>query len=204
MTFRKDLISGVVVLLPVALVAYVLYWAFTKLSRVPLHIGAPTGFEFLDELIKIILILIAFFLLLIFAGRGSRTFFGREMEHWLDRQMNRIPAIRMLYNASKVALEMALADGEEYQMPVHVNVTDDIAVIGFKTGTDIMENRSTVFIPTSPNITSGLILYVPEEKLKPIDRSTEEVLSHVLSAGFLKPGEAETEEVESLLEHFRG
>jgi len=198
MSVRRDLLSGVVVLAPIAIVLYVIYWVFTHVSLVPLPL-APTGQPAVDAVVKAVLVLLGFLVLFFAVGRGTRTFLGKGLERGFDRQMNRIPALRIIYNASKVALEMVIRGAQEYRMPVLVRVTPERSLMGFKTGTEVVEGRETVFVPTAPNITSGMILYVETDRLVDVDESTEEVLTHVISAGFLKPGEAETEEVESLL-----
>lgn len=202
-SFKRDVLSGIIALLPVVLVIYAVYWVLGNLALVPLDVAA-TGNPLLDTLLKGVIVLALILFVLLLVGRSTRTLVGKEVEDWFDRQINRIPAVRALYNASKVALEMALSEEREYEMPVRIHFTESMAVSGFKTGTTVVEGRETVFVPTSPNITSGLILYVEPEKVEKVDQPTEEVLAHVLSAGFLKPGEEETEEVESLLKGLGG
>jgi len=204
MSLRRDLLGGLVVVAPILLVLYVILLIFNNLSSLPVPFYTPTGTPTIDTAIRVIFISLAMAIALILVGRGTRTFIGKEAEHWFDRQMNRVPALRVVYNASKVALEMAISGTQEYQMPVIVDIHEQLSLVGFKTGTEVMNGRETVFIPTSPNITSGMIVYVEPERLRDVDESTEQVLTHVLSAGFLKPGEAETDEVESLLGYLKG
>lgn len=202
MSLKRDLLSGAVAVVPVFLVIYIVYWIVLQLSGIPLPFVLSTGDPGIDVLLRAVLVALAVLLVLIVMGRFTRTLIGSRTEHWLDRQMNRIPAVRMVYNASKVALEMALNEAQ-YKRPVRVKLTDDLSVTGFKTGTGVVEGRESVFVPTSPNITTGLILYVEPGMLVDVDESVEDVLSHVLSAGFLGPGEAE-ERVDGSLELLLG
>ncbi|MBS1263504.1 MAG: hypothetical protein MAG715_00686 [Methanonatronarchaeales archaeon] len=195
---RRDLLGGLVVVLPVLIVLYTVFWAFSMLSHLPLPF-APTGHPVIDAAIRVAVALAAFVIALLLAGRGTRTLVGRRAERWFDRQMNRIPAFRILYNASKVALEMAVRGAGEFQVPVRVHVSENISLVGFKTGSDIVEGRETVFVPTAPNITSGVVLYVEPDGIDEVEASTEDTLTHVISAGFMEPGEAESEEVETLI-----
>jgi uncharacterized membrane protein len=89
------------------------------------------------------------------------------------------------------------SSAEELDRPVKIEAAG-LRVTGFKTGNTTDDGREVIFVPTSPNITSGYVVDVEPERVQPTNESVEEALTRVLSAGFGMESE-EREKVEEIL-----
>jgi uncharacterized membrane protein len=113
-----------------------------------------------------------------------RTAFGAVFESSLDSLINRLPGLRVVYNASKMAVETALGGTENLQAPVKVETWNGMRMTAFKTGKKTDDGRDLLFLPTAPNITSGFVIEVEPDEYTEADESLEDALTRVLSAGF--------------------
>ncbi|WP_339104179.1 DUF502 domain-containing protein [Haloterrigena salinisoli] len=126
-------------------------------------------------------------------GQMTDTTTGGVLEGVVDYVANRVPVIRVVYNASKTATETTFGAGETLQTPVRVETWDGVWMTAFKTGQRTPDGRATLFLPTSPNVSSGYVLEVPPDEFTELDETLEEALTRVVSGGF---GDADTAETE--------
>jgi uncharacterized membrane protein len=174
--WKRDIASGLIVLLPLIVTAYIVAIIYNQLASVPVPIKDPT--------LRVTLTLVVFFLLVLSIGYLSRTAFGDIFEEVIDNLMNRLPGLRVVYNASKMAVETAVSGTEELQTPVKLEVWDGLRMTAFKTGKTTKEGRDVLFLPTSPNITTGYVIEVDSDRYEETDEGVEDALTRVLSAGF--------------------
>jgi uncharacterized membrane protein len=106
------------------------------------------------------------------------------LERALDDMINQLPGLRVIYNASKMAVETALSGTSDLQAPVRLEVWDGLRMTAFKTGKKTTDGRDLLFLPTAPNITSGFVIEVEPDRYDEIDDSVEQALTRILSAGF--------------------
>lgn len=194
-SWKRDVASGLVVLLPILVTLYVVGWLYTAISNIPLlqRIIRPDlfgGAILLAELARVVLTLLIFAALVLSIGYLMRTAIGRLLEQKIDQLINRVPGLRVVYNASKVAIETALSSDTDLQRPVKLEPWNGMRLTAFKTGKQTRDGREIVFMPTAPNITSGFVIEVDPDDLIETDENVEEALTRVLSAGF---GESEKE-----------
>ncbi|MFC6724605.1 DUF502 domain-containing protein [Halobium palmae] len=191
-TWKRDIASGLVVLLPLLVIAFVVSWLYEKLAAFPLIENItfdgvtfpwwfPAGGE---EVLKVVLALVVFFMLTLAVGYLMRTTVGRLGEDFLDRVVNFVPGLRVVYNASKLAVETALTGTDELQAPVRIELLPGLRMTAFKTGKRTDDGRDIVFMPTAPNITTGFVIEADPERLEETDEKVEEALTRILSAGF--------------------
>jgi uncharacterized membrane protein len=109
--------------------------------------------------------------------------------------------LRVIYNASKMAVETALSGTSDLQAPVRLEVWDGIYMTAFKTGKTTRDGREILFMPTAPNITTGFVIEVENERYQELDDSVEDALTRLLSAGF---GEKSGERAESSITEVLG
>ena len=187
-TWKRDFASGLVVIIPVLVIVFVVSWVYTRLSS----IGVPAiesemipGAPWVPvELAQVAIALVVFVLLVFSAGYLMRTTAGRVLEGVIDDTINRVPVLRVLYNASKLAVETALTGTDELQTPVKIEPWPGMRMTAFKTGKQTADGRETVFLPTAPNITTGFVIEVDPDDITETDERVEEALTRVLSAGF--------------------
>ncbi|WP_435196664.1 DUF502 domain-containing protein [Natronomonas sp. EA1] len=179
-SWKRDVASGLVVLIPVIVTAYVVAFIFQRLADLPfLQTTLPD-----NPGLRVLVTLVIFTLLVLSVGYLMRTAVGDYVEGLLDDVMNRIPLLRVVYNASKMAVETALTGTDELQKPVKITTWHGHRMTAFKTGKTTPDGREVLFLPTSPNITTGFVVEVEPGEYTETDESVEDALTRVLSAGF--------------------
>lgn len=140
--------------------------------------------------------LIIGFVIITTFGALTAGFIGRGLIRLGESILNRMPIVRSIYAATKQILETVLASqSDAFRDVVLVEYPrKGLWVIGFVTGatkgevqvktSDTMVN---VFVPTTPNPTSGFLLFCPIEDLTYLDMSVEEALKLVVSGGIVTP-----------------
>lgn len=193
---KRNIISGVVVITPVAVSVYVVYWIYQRISSLPgTQYLRVTESPVFNELIQFGFSMVIIFGVLAAAGYGVRTATGVILKDEMDRLASRIPIVRIIYNATKMGVETIMgSSAEEFDRPVKIEVAG-LRVTGFKTGNTTEEGREVVFVPTSPNITSGYVVDIEPERVQETNENVEEALTRVLSAGF----GMESKEIEDVL-----
>jgi uncharacterized membrane protein len=177
-TWKRDAASGLIVLVPVLVIVLIANWLFTRIAELPLV-------ERITPIwLRVVIALVVFVSLVFAVGYLMRTTVGRLFESYLDAAMNRVPLVRVLYNASKLAVETALTGTEDLQTPVRLETWPGIRMTAFKTGKRTDDGREVLFLPTAPNITTGFVMEVDPADIEETDERVEEALTRILSAGF--------------------
>jgi uncharacterized membrane protein len=139
--------------------------------------------------------LIIAFLSFILIGLIFSTLFGKAILGYFDNLITRIPFAGNVYKAIKQITETFSNADAAYQKVVLIEYPrKDIYAIGFMTGETKGEikNRKkidmvNVFVPTTPNPTSGFLLFIPKEDAVELDMSVEDAIKLVVSAGMVVP-----------------
>jgi uncharacterized membrane protein len=187
-TWKRDFASGLIVLVPLIVTAIFLAWIYSYLTQIPIPIESGPA--------RVGLSLLIFVLLVFSVGYLMRTAVGAVLESALDDLMNSLPGLRVIYNASKMAVETALSGADELQEPVRLEVWNGLRMTAFKTGNRAPDGREILFLPTAPNITSGYVIEVEPDRYTEVDDSVEDALTRLLSAGF---GESNGESLAKLI-----
>ena len=187
-TWKRDVASGLVVLLPLGVLVFILNWLYGHIIGLPLirnldfvTLGVP---ETLVPLVRILVALLLIVTLILAVGYLMRTTVGRVFESLLDDAINQVPGLRVVYNASKLAVETALSGTDDLQEPVRIETWPGIQMTAFKTGKKTRDGKVVLFMPTAPNITTGFVMEVDEDQFEETGEKVEEALTRVLSAGF--------------------
>ncbi len=178
-SWKRDAASGLVVLLPILLTLYVVYWLYSAIADIPFLVKAVE-----DPVLRVLLTLAVFVLLVFAVGYLMRTALGSVVENVIDDIINQVPGLRVVYNASKMAIDTAVSGTDELQKPVKLEAWNGLRMTAFKTGKSTEDGREVLFLPTSPNITTGYVIEVESEKFEETDERVEEALTRILSAGF--------------------
>lgn len=193
---KDPAVRGVIVLLPILLVLLLVRWFLSFLSAVPrIELIDVTGVLFIDQLLRLAVSLGAAIAVLTVAGYLVRTPAGRKIEWWIDRKMGAVPFFGAVYRGSKVITDKLLLGTEDFRSPVKIEF-HGIRITGFRTGKQAEDGRSIVFIPTAPNITTGIVAEIPDYRLEETDEDVEHAFARIISAGFGGREEALAEEVE--------
>ena len=193
---KRNLIGGIVIVAPLAVTFFVVTWIYRRVSALPsAGIMRVTNVNIIDDMIQAVFSVFVLLLLLVFIGFVARTAMGVFLKDEMDRILESIPVVRVIYKATKTGVETIAGGKGGLKKPVKVGFSG-LRLTAFKTGSKTKEGRDVVFLPTAPNITSGFVLEVDPEMVEDADETTEEALTRILSAGF---GAGE-EEMEELLE----
>ncbi|MFB6112920.1 MAG: DUF502 domain-containing protein [Halodesulfurarchaeum sp.] len=190
-TWKRDFASGLIVLLPIMVTLYLVFWVFSKIAAVTFISGTVE-----NPVLRVILTLVVFVLVVFAFGYLMRTTLGSLVEEYIDTLFNRLPGLRVVYNASKLGVQTAVTGTGDLQKPVKVTVWEGMRMTAFKTGTTTEDGRETLFLPTSPNVTTGYVIEVEPDDYEETDETVEQALTRVLSAGF---GDTEHQEVAETL-----
>ena len=191
---RRYLLAGLAVILPTAITGYVLWFLFTKLDGIlGAYLREKTGLSFPGiGLAAIVLIVLA-------AGVMASNLIGKRLIRFFQKGLESIPLFNRVYVAVRQISETLLSERS--------NVFRQVALVEYpRRGTYSIcfvtsENRGeiaarlarktvNVFVPTSPNPTSGFMLVVPAEDIIPLDMSVEDGMKMVISAGSYIPYES--------------
>jgi len=180
-SWKRDIASGLIVLVPLLVTAYVVAFIYQSIANLPL---LQNALENQPVIVRVFVTLVLFALLVLSVGYLMRTTVGDLLEETLDGVMNRLPGLRVVYNASKMAVETAVSGPDDLQTPVKLETWNGMRMTAFKTGKSTDDGRDVLFLPTAPNITTGFVVEVEPERYAEMDENVEDALTRILSAGF--------------------
>ncbi len=196
--FKRYFITGLLVVVPLYITAYVLFLvagvmdnAMNFLPRfLRPHTYLPFNVPGLGVVVSVVVISII--------GMFAQNFVGRWLVGYSERFMVKIPFVRVIYNATKQFLDTFLNKGHQgfnkvvlFEFP-----RKGIWALGFMTGDTKGElktkNESTtinVFLPTTPNPTSGFYIMVPRDEAIELDMHIEDAFKVIMTGGIVVPEE---------------
>ncbi len=199
-TLRKLIIAGLLVWLPLA-ATIIIVKLFIDLMDKTILLLPP---EFRPENVLGfsipgfgVLLAIA---ILLFTGIIAANFFGRQLVSFWENILGRIPLVRSIYTSVKqVSTTLLTSDSNSFRQVVLVEYPrKGIWSMGFLTNKGLPaasrmsgESLSSVFIPTTPNPTSGFIIMVPDEDVQALDMTVEEGFKFIISMGVVIPEDSE-------------
>jgi uncharacterized membrane protein len=188
-SLRRYFFTGLIVILPVAISVFILWRLFFALDRV---LG-PFIEQYLGRSIPGVG-LVALVALIIMVGAIASNFIGRRLIRAGERLVNRIPLVRWIYRTTKQLFSTLFHErSTSFRKVVLIDFPyKGIYALAFQTSDSggIMEEAVgkrlvTVYLPTTPNPTSGYLLLVPEDDVVPLAMSVDDGLRLVISAGAL-------------------
>ena len=218
---RNYFYAGLIVVLPIFLTLFVLNWIINII------ISLTTGSFFVklinqfiyyfgfQENEKVVYIVYGIYLLLIllsivFIGAITRNIVGKKIRKGVDSLICKLPLIKQIYTTMKQIVKLVSSQKNPgYKKVVAVEYPrKGIYSIGFLTAEnntilqDVYKKEFyNVFIPTSPNPTSGMFICVPREEVKELDISIESAVKLIVSGGVITPGVKYDEDDEDEIEH---
>ena len=185
---RNNFIAGIVVLIPIGITLYLTIFII-KISGniIPKEIN-PNNYLPFD--IPGVEILIALFLIT-FIGWLSLSFIGKKFFEIFNNFLKKIPILRTIYSAiGQMTESFTKTDNSEKSVVLLEYPRKGIWVVGFATKENkglindkINEDLVNIFVPTTPNPTSGFLLMLPKKDLIYLDVSFEQASKFIVSAG---------------------
>ena len=195
-TLRKYIIAGLLVWLPLAATVVIIKLVVDILDKTILLL--PPEWQpatILGFSIPGFGVIFAVSILLL-TGMLAANLFGRRLVNLWEAILNRIPLVRTIYNSVKQISTTIFDDkGKSFRKVVMLQYPrKGVWSIGFlsneNVGTDIEnipEGLVAVFVPTTPNPTSGFIIMAPREEITELDMTVEEGFKFIISMGVIVP-----------------
>jgi uncharacterized membrane protein len=201
---RADFLAGLAVVMPVALSLAVVVWLFGTvanftntllffLPRSLTHAQGGEGPMFWHWQVVALLLAVA---LVIGVGRITRHYVGRRLIAWVDQVILSVPILNKIYSVIKQVND-AFSMGKKgaFQTVVLVEFPrPGLYAIGFITGEHetildraVGDRTVSVFIPTTPNPTSGFLLVASESQVRPLRMSVADAVRFIVSVGSISP-----------------
>jgi len=202
-SLQRIFLTGLLTLLPVWLTWVVVKFVFSLLSGisapwvVPMsqRIAAsfPGSLDWVQALwVQNTIALLATLLVILFVGVLSRRVIGQRLLRWFEAVMRRIPLASIVYDSARKLLDILQTQPGSTQRVVLIDFPHrDMKSVGLVTrvirehGTD--RELAAVYVPTTPNPTSGYLEIVPVELLTPTDWTVDQAMSFIISGGAVAP-----------------
>ena len=189
---RNYFFTGVIVLVPIGFTLYLSKFLISfSTNLVPSGLNPNTYLPYPIPGIEIILTVI----FITFVGGLSLSFLGKKFLQLIDDLFKRIPILRTIYSAiGQMTDSFRNQDGNKKSVVLLEYPRKGLWAVGFATKENTGEIKSktninlvNVFVPTTPNPTSGFLLMIPKEDLIYLDMTFEEASKFIVSAGTSSP-----------------
>jgi uncharacterized membrane protein len=204
---KRFLVAGVLVWLPLAITVYVLLWlvglmdgvfgALLSAVAAVAPASAQSGIERLRDWPGLGVVVV--FVLLLATGVFATNFFGQWWLRQWDRLVGKIPIVKSIYSSVKqVSDTLFSSSGQAFREAVLVQYPRagawTIAFVTGKPGGEVAEHLQgdylSIYVPTTPNPTSGFFLMLPRADVIELDMSVDAALKYIISMGVVVPAAA--------------
>jgi uncharacterized membrane protein len=193
---RRYLIAGLLVWVPLGITLYVLHFLVTALDQtlllLPERIRPDSLLGFHVPGFGVVLS----FVILFATGALAANFFGARLILLWERLLGRIPFVKSLYSGVKQVSDTVLSEkGNAFRKALLVEYPREGSwTIAFLTGAPdasvaryLPGEHVSVYVPTTPNPTSGFFLMLPRARVRELDMSVDEALKYIISMGVVAP-----------------
>ncbi len=185
---RNNFIAGIVVLIPIGITLYLTLFIIRISSKViPKEINPNNYLPFDIPGVEILIALV----IITFIGWLSLSFLGKKFFELFNNILKKIPILRTIYSAiGQMTESFTKTDNKQKSVVLLEYPRKGVWAVGFATKENeglikekIKEDLINVFVPTTPNPTSGFLLLVPKKDLIFLDISFEQASKFIVSAG---------------------
>jgi uncharacterized membrane protein len=201
--WRRSFFAGLAVTLPAIISIAALMWLFKTVSNLTDSLlffapktlthaeGGKGGMDWYWSLVALLLAVA----LISGVGLLARYYIGKRIIEWLDTLMMNVPLLNKFYGAIKQINESFTGNKNSFKTVVLIEFPRaGMYSVGFLTSEQRAEVQQKtqekvvgVFIPTTPNPTSGFLVLVPEEKVTRLDMSVADGIKYIVSLGSIAP-----------------
>jgi uncharacterized membrane protein len=171
-------VQGLIILAPIGITGYVLYWLFDKVDSILRPYVNMPGLGFVIIILFVILV-----------GWVSSSFLMGSFLNFFDQWMERTPGIKFIYTSTKDFFEAFAGDKRKFSQSVLASVfSEDVWIVGFLTDEemhkfDMGANMVAVYVPQAYNF-AGQLYILPREKVRKIEKLTAgESMKYAVTGG---------------------
>jgi uncharacterized membrane protein len=188
---QRYFLTGLLTLLPIWLVWVVFKFVFAALSDLsrPLIGSLVAHFPSWLQTAIALLVTVAF---IVAVGALARRVVGQTMLRWFEKVIARIPLAKTIYGSARQLIDLLQTKPDGVQRVVLIDFPhSEMKSVGFVTR--VLRDELTgaelaaVYVPTTPNPTSGYLEVVPKEKLIPTDWTVDQAMTVIISGGAVSP-----------------
>ena len=193
---KRYFITGLLIWVPLVITGWVLSTIVSALDQslrlLPETIHPQALFGFAIPGTGAVLTL----LMILLTGLLATNFIGQKLVHWWERLLARIPVVNSVYNSVKQVSDTLFSpNGNAFRKAVlvrypHANCWS-IAFLTGQPGGDVVNHLDgqhvSVYVPTTPNPTSGFFLMMPAREVIELDMTVDEALKYIISMGVVAP-----------------
>jgi uncharacterized membrane protein len=200
---QRYVFAGVLTVIPIWITWFIFTFVFQQLSKVGLplvqslaataeafspELSAILLNAFFQSLVAVLLTVAAFY----FLGWAATKMIGRRLIHLFDALMQRIPLVQTIYGGTKKLLAALQQKPDQVQRVVLIDFpSPHMKTVGFVTRVltdeDTGQQLAAVYVPTTPNPTSGYLEIVPVERLISTDWTMDQAMTFIISGGAVAP-----------------
>ncbi|HEV8695002.1 MAG TPA: DUF502 domain-containing protein [Lysobacter sp.] len=202
-SFQKLFLTGLLTLLPIWLTWVVVKFVFVLLSDTSRPVIGPLLSNLaglfpqalgwlVQPWVQTAIALVATVGVILFSGVMARIMIGQRLLGWFEALISRIPLANTIYGSARQLLDILQTKPDGTQRVVLIDFPHtEMKSIGFVTR--VIREQGTgrelaaVYVPTTPNPTSGYLEIVPVEKITPTDWSVDQAMSFIISGGAVSP-----------------
>ena len=195
---RKWLLTGLLVIVPGVITAWVLNWIVSTLDQtlqilpISWHPDRLLGFHIPGFGVLLTL------LILLVVGAVASNFAGRKLVQWGDAMVHRIPVVRSIYSSVKQVSDTLFSEsGNAFRKAVLLQwPREGVWTVAFVTGAPngeiaayLRDEFVSVYVPTTPNPTGGYFVMVRKSDCVELDMSVDAALKYIVSMGVVAPAD---------------
>jgi uncharacterized membrane protein len=192
---KSNLLAGIATIVPLALTVYVLQVTIELTIWIGGTVAEPLerfvnvtfpGFGLLSSLVGLLIVFLALF---IFGGL-ARNVFGKRVVKWVEGIFKKIPLVDSIYGTTKQLIEtISGSNNDSFKKVVYIEYPrKGMWTLGFVTSESTNQANEEfyhLFVPTTPNPTSGFFLIIAKEDTTPADIDVEEAFRMIVSSGIV-------------------
>ena len=192
---KSNLLAGIATIVPLALTVYVLQVTIELTIWIGGTVAEPLerfvnvtfpGFGLLSSLVGLLIVFLALF---IFGGL-ARNVFGKRVVKWVEDIFKKIPLVDSIYGTTKQLIEtISGSNNDSFKKVVYIEYPrKGMWTLGFVTSESTNQANEEfyhLFVPTTPNPTSGFFLIIAKEDTTPADIDVEEAFNMIVTSGIV-------------------
>ncbi len=202
-SLQRYFLSGLLTLLPLWLTVIVFRFVFGVLSDLSKPLIAPVLVGLANQFpltlgwlgaswVQTAFALVATLALIIGTGMMAHWVIGQRLLRWFEAFVQRIPGANLIYGAVRKLIDILQTQPEGVQRVVLIDFPSrDMKAVGFVTRILLEEDTgrelAAVYVPTTPNPTSGYLEIVPTDNLTPTDWTVDQAMTFIISGGAVSP-----------------
>jgi uncharacterized membrane protein len=185
--FKQHFLLGLLAVAPLAITAWILIQFYGLVSRTvrPILTRIPQLTELFPDFFLTLIAFVCFLVLIALTGLFARNLAGRAFFNLLARGLDRIPLIKSVFSSTKQLAEVFFSDQRSafrevviFEYPRRGSYS-----LGFVTSTSMAEGMVSLFLPTTPNPTTGFLLIMPRSEVSVTSLTVEQGIRLIITGG---------------------